>query len=125
MNIAMQIGEHFNRALRSYEHRAEIAHENYEAQLDWIGERADQIVDEMIAKPTPQVMEVLRNILEYAQFDGLAYDLLHALLWQPDAQGTQERVDAIKAKVIEVGRHSYALTHVDEAQAEREWETRS
>ncbi|MHB8388281.1 MAG: hypothetical protein ACYDBH_01710 [Acidobacteriaceae bacterium] len=124
MNIAMQIGEHFNRVLRSYEHRAEIAHEDYEAQLDWIGERAEQIIDQMIATRTPEALEVLRDRLERVELDGLTYDLLHALLWQPDAQDTKQRTDALKAKLIELARNSYTLTSVAEAQAQREWETR-
>lgn len=124
MNINMQIREHFENALRSHEHRAEIAHEDYESRQEWIAERAHQIVDEMIEKRTPPADRVLRDALECSEFDGMTYDLLHALLWQPNAAETVARADALKTKLIEIARDSYTLNREGAERAQREWETR-
>ncbi len=124
MNIAMQIDEHFRSALRSYERRAEVAHEDYESRLEWIAERSHQIVDEMIERWTPPADRALRDALECSEFDGLTYDLLHALLWQPTAADSVARADALKTKLVEIARDSYTLNSHAAEQAQREWETR-
>lgn len=124
MNINLEIKDHFDRAARSYERRAEIAHEDYESRQEWIAERSHQIVDEMIEKRTPIADLVLRDALECKEFDGMTYDLLHALLWQPTAADSVARADALKTKLVEIARNNYTLNRHAAERAQREWETR-
>lgn len=121
MNISMQIGEHFNRALRNYERRAEIAHEDYETRCERITERAHEIVDEWIEQRTPEALKALRRALEHRTVDeDEVYGLLHALLWAPADAATVERADDLRARLLDVTRNDLRLTHAAEAQAEEE-----
>lgn len=121
MNISMQINEHFNAALRSYERRAELAHEDYETRCERITERAHQIVDEWIGQRTPDALKALRRALEHRTVDEDAvYDLLHALLWAPGDPKTVERADDLRARLLDLAREDAGLHDAAAAQAELE-----
>ena len=121
MNPNLEIKEHFDRAARNYERRAELAHESYESLVERIRERTHQIVDAWIEQRTPGALTALRRALDHREFgDELICDLLHAMLWAPADAATIGRADDMRARLLDLATADARLHQAAEVQAERE-----
>ena len=126
MNINLEIKEHFDRAARNYELRAELAHQSYESLLERIEERTHQIVDAWIEQRTPEALKALRRALEHRTVDeDEVYGLLHAMLWAPADAEPAERLDNLRARLLDLATADPHLHQAAEIQAQREEEMQS
>lgn len=73
-----------------------------EARQDWIDTRAEQIAKDMVAQRTPRGLQALRYALGCREIDEQIFDLLHAMLWSPDASDTARLVGNIKARLLDL-----------------------
>ena len=82
--------------------------------------RTDQIAEQMVRDMTPAAERALREALESRKFDDTILNLLHAMLWQPTAKETLERVDAFKSGLTYLAVLDYNVLNAARAQAEKE-----
>lgn len=89
---------------------------------DWIDERAKSLVAAKIMRRDPSVIERMRELLESRQFDDLVLDLLHAMLWHPEAEATREQAGDMRAALLDAAQDDYYLLHLATPQAERQYD---
>ena len=115
MNIAIEVGRLFDAELSRMQRRNEDA--DYRAEK--IAERAVELADAIAHSATPIARQARAEALE--DIDS-ALDALEMMLYAPDDPVTICAANALRARMIERARDSYAIARAAETLAEREYD---